>query len=308
MKLTHLKHNQIDFERWDAALANSHQPIIYANSWFLNIVSPNWEALVNNDYSAIIPLPIKKIGGVKLIIQPPFCQQLGLYINNNKLSEHGCFQLNKLPFATIVLQSNTPLFKKGSYFSERSNFVLPLRKDFKQLKQDFKQNTKRNIKKAKSYNQTVEKTTCVDTFMHFFQQHPPYEMSQKNRDLLKQIIETSLIKKAGTIWMVKDASNNILCMAFFLEAHHRLTYLSGLSSPNGLEKKSMFLLINQLIKEEANSNKIVDFEGGNIEGIARFYKGFGAIEDNYINYQHPFLKHLVTARRWIKGARKAKNR
>ena len=43
----------------------------------------------------------------------------------------------------------------------------------------------------------------------------------------------------------------------------------------------MFLIINQLVKEYAEKNILLDFEGSQIEGIARFYKGFGAVNQPY---------------------------
>lgn len=43
----------------------------------------------------------------------------------------------------------------------------------------------------------------------------------------------------------------------------------------------MFLLIDEFIKQYASRNMILDFEGSNIEGVARFYAGFGAKPFNY---------------------------
>jgi hypothetical protein len=43
----------------------------------------------------------------------------------------------------------------------------------------------------------------------------------------------------------------------------------------------MFLLIDELIRQNAEKKIILDFEGSQIEGIARFYKGFGAENQPY---------------------------
>ena len=43
----------------------------------------------------------------------------------------------------------------------------------------------------------------------------------------------------------------------------------------------MFLLIDHIIRQEAGKNTILDFEGSKIEGVARFYKGFGAKNHPY---------------------------
>ncbi len=43
----------------------------------------------------------------------------------------------------------------------------------------------------------------------------------------------------------------------------------------------MFLLIDEFIKDNSGTNLVLDFEGSNIEGVARFYSGFGSKPFNY---------------------------
>ena len=45
----------------------------------------------------------------------------------------------------------------------------------------------------------------------------------------------------------------------------------------------MTFLLNYYIENNLNSNKVLDFEGSNIAGVYRFYKGFGAVENNYLH-------------------------
>lgn len=293
MKLNHLTNREIDFQRWDTALAKSHHPYIYASSWYLNMVSPNWEALVNEDYSIIIPLPIRKVLGIKIIVQPPFCQQLGLFSTISQYAEESLYFQRSLPFATLVYQTkNLFLKEKNLIVKKRVNLILPLQKKYNLLIKEFNQNTKRNTKKAKDFQQKIEKTFCANTFIDFSQEHAPYSLSVKNWGVLKCIVESSLKNERGTIWTVTNSDNSPLCMAFFLHNYDRITFLSGHSSPLGFTQKSMFLLMDHVINRYAESDKTLDFEGGSLEGVARFYKGFGAVEENYYVWQSPFLKQL----------------
>ncbi len=301
MKLRHLKNSEIDFEKWDAALTDTHHPLIYANSWYLNIVSPNWEALVNEDYTILVPLPIKKVLGIKFIVQPPFCQQLGLFSEKYANCEVAKFSSQRLPFATIIYQTKNLCFKKRDRLTkERSNLILPLQKEFSQLFKAFNQNTKRNIKKATKHPQKINQTFCAETFIKFSQKHAPYSLSLKEWEVLKRIVEVSLNNKIGALWTVTNTNNTELCMGFFLNKFNRITFLSGHSSPEGFEQKSMFLLMDHVIKSHAESNKILDFEGGSLEGVARFYKGFGAIEEIYYIWQNPVLKPIVLMLNWLR--------
>ena len=301
MKLRHLKNSKIDFKRWDAALTETHHPLIYANSWYLNIVSPNWEALVNEDYTILVPLPIKKFLGIKFLAQPPFCQQLGLFSTEYTKCEEVSLEIGALPFATITYQTKNICFKKKDCLTKkRNNLTLPLVKEYAQLFKAFNQNTKRNIKKAAKHPQKINQTFCAETFIDFSQKHAPYSLSIKNWRVLKRIVEVSIKNKTGALWTVTDTNKTTLCMGFFLNEYNRITFLSGHSSPEGFEQKSMFLLMDHIIKTDAESNKTLDFEGGSLEGVARFYKGFGAKEEIYYAWQNPILKPIVLILNWLR--------
>ena len=47
--IQYLEHNQIDKKKWDATVEECGN--IYAYSWYLDIVHPGWEALVEEDIS-----------------------------------------------------------------------------------------------------------------------------------------------------------------------------------------------------------------------------------------------------------------
>ena len=59
LKIFYLKHTEIDKERWDAAIGVALNALPYAYSWYLNAVSPGWEALVSEDCDYVMPLPVK---------------------------------------------------------------------------------------------------------------------------------------------------------------------------------------------------------------------------------------------------------
>ena len=79
MQIKHLQHKDIDYARWDECITQSHNQLTYAHSWYLDIVSPNWEALVTENYEYIMPLPVKRKYGIPYLVQPIFVQQLGVF-------------------------------------------------------------------------------------------------------------------------------------------------------------------------------------------------------------------------------------
>jgi hypothetical protein len=62
MQLHYLTHNKIDFAKWDMQLASCSNTLIYAQSIYLNTLCKSWDAIVTEDYTYIMPIPIKKKG------------------------------------------------------------------------------------------------------------------------------------------------------------------------------------------------------------------------------------------------------
>jgi hypothetical protein len=63
--------------------------------------------------------------------------------------------------------------------------------------------------------------------------------------------------------------------------NQRISYLFPASLERGKLQSAMFLLVDELIRNSTGRYNWFDFEGSMIEGIARFYSGFGAINQPY---------------------------
>ena len=77
-------------------------------------------------------------------------------------------------------------------------------------------------------------------------------------------------------------SNGVLISCvLLLDDMKRVTYLVPVH--NNLSKKNgaMTLLITTIIRKFQNSDYILDFEGSMVNGVASFYKSFGAEKEVY---------------------------
>ena len=72
-------HNEIDKTRWDRLVEQSPISFPYWKSWYLDIVSPNWKAVIYNNYQFVLPLPKRKKFTFNYIFTPDFTQQLGVF-------------------------------------------------------------------------------------------------------------------------------------------------------------------------------------------------------------------------------------
>ena len=55
------------------------------------------------------------------------------------------------------------------------------------------------------------------------------------------------------------------------------------SNEQGKRSRAMFALIDHIIDKYSDTGLVLDFEGSNIKGVARFFAGFGAEQHDYYN-------------------------
>jgi hypothetical protein len=285
MTIKYLKQKEIDKQKWDRCIDKSVNRLIYAKSFYLDIVCPNWDAIVIDNYAAVMPLPHKSKFGIKYIYHPFFAQQLGLFYSENRNNNVESL-LKYIPrkFVKYELSCNYSNYFKGKKV-EHINHILNLNKSYNQLYKSFNTNTKRNIKKSNPlfFSKNIE----VDEFINLKKANNINNLNEENFKTLKRLFIELINKKLAYIAGITD-NNNLIAAAFFIEYGNRIIYLFSASSNKGKEKRAMFKIVNSIIAENANCNKILDFEGSMIDGVARFFKGFGAEVEKYFRINSNF--------------------
>jgi len=273
MKIKHLTHNEIDFQKWNETIVNAHNSLVYAESWYLDIVSPKWEALVLGDYEYVMPLPVKRKFGISFLIQPPLTQQLGIF--SNQIIDENIVELfiKKIPYRSYHLNLNEQnLYSKGVL---RPNLLLHLNNNYQTLFSNYSTNTKRNIKKAHESNLKIKKNLFPDEFLEFYHNtEKNYPTEPENR--VNNLIKTTFDKEKLTIYGAFNKNDQLISALCLLLAPKRLIYLLPVSNKEGKENSAMFRIVDEIIQSYASSYLILDFEGSKIENIAHFYQGFGA--------------------------------
>lgn len=283
LEIKYLKHNQIDKYKWDSAIENTQNGLGYALSWYLDIVSPNWEALILGDYEVTMPLPVKKKYGLRYLIQPPFCQQLGIFrkTDDEEISaEFLKIISSKFKFTAINLNFNPDL-----EYNEKTNFELNLSPTYDSIKSNYSTNTKRNIIKAKKQDLNIVENIPVLDVWNFKKENPANKLSNWHYSKLLNLVETAKSKGIGESYGIHNSMNELVSAVFLLNYKKRLTFLISSSNNEGKEKSAMFLLIDWIIQRYAGTKMVFDFEGGSIGNLARFFSGFGAAPIKYYHYK-----------------------
>ena len=103
--------------------------------------------------------------------------------------------------------------------------------------------------------------------------------------------------KKGRLIGVENEKGKFCAGGFFVYGKNHIINLFPASTDEGKQNGAMTLLIDFMLKENEQSGKIFDFEGGSISSIGRFYKGFGAAEVNYFRVKINQLPWLI---KWMK--------
>lgn len=277
-----LHNSAIDKQKWDALVQCSPCADVYALSTFLTIVCPDWHGLILNDYEAVMPLPVKRKVCLKYLVQPIFSQQYSIYSQRSLLpNELNLFRTEILKFKSIRINLSMPLF--GSE-KQRWNYTLDLSKSYADLVSAYSENARRNCKKAQENNLECVQTNSVDSVLQFF-----FTMDeQKNYTQHEKQIRSLVNACESEVYEARRGEEKY-AVAIFLKTNSRLYYLFPASSVLGKKYSAMFLLIDTLIRKYAGSNMILDFEGSEIDGVRRFYEGFGAVGNPYYFFEKQIL-------------------
>jgi len=285
MKTEIIEHRDIDIGRYDECIRRSEAGTVYAMSWYLDIVSPDWSLIMAKDYDFVMPLPIKTKFGIKYIIQPYFCQQLGVFAKTNLNEEVFDSFMKALPYKYTNIQLNTSNKIRPNAKKLRPNYVLKLGRDIEEIQSSCKKNCIRNIKKAKTFEQRIEETDA-EAYIKFISKNASDILNMEMLQLLNELIDRSLENNAGKVLTVM-CGGLVVAAVFIVFFKSKIYYLTPVSSPEGKQMQSMSLLIYHLIEKYCQKFEYLDFEGSAIKGVANFYAGFGAVPEYY-----PLLKKV----------------
>jgi hypothetical protein len=296
MKWYHLKNYEINKILWEKSILSATNGNLYAYSWYLDIVSPEWEVIVSDNYDFIMPLTVKKIFHFKILQQPIFAQQLGVYVQHisliNKFKEITEYLIKTFPYINIQLNKyiSPDLIDKNANTNilTKINYELDLIPSYEYLWKKFNENTRRNIIKSRKEKIYIKiNHLSTETFVNFIRRNlneKVRNLKEKEYQKITEIVSFTRKNNISKLYSVHNSDGGVIAASLFVFSHRRAYYLFASSNTEGKNKRAMFLLLDEFIKNYSENNIILDFEGTMIPGLARFYSGFGATPTNYTNW------------------------
>ena len=302
MEIKFVNNKDIDLKKWDNAIEESVNGLVYASSWYLNIVNPDWTALIAGDYEIIMPLTFKKKYGIQYLYKSFFSQFLGVFYKNKNHIDYVKLFINEASKYYKFIEINLNVLNSNfyaDYCSLKQTQVLSLSNDYEFIKNNYNKSLRNNLRKANSedltINQEFDCKALIPLIKLMYKDRQVYSIIRKDYIDLENIVNYAVANGLGEIHYAYN-KDEICAAAFFLKWRNRATLQTGVNDI-GKNTRAIFKLIDNYIYQNAGSNLLLDFAGSNIPGVKYRNLGFGARNEMYYAIR---LNNLPAPIRWLK--------
>lgn len=287
MEFKLLKREEIDDKRWNGCVHFALSAPPYGYTWYLDVVAPEWEGIVVDEYKMVMPVIRAKKWGIAYSYQPFFTQQLGIFtsqaIDQRIVDEF--FKRIPKDFRWIEMALNENNFApKNVDVKKRQNYLLDLKPAYEDIRKKYSGNILRKLKKAKKAELFIDKQIRPEELADFYRKHTANKIADfkdSHYYMMMRLIYQILHYHMGFLVGVRDKNNNLLAVNCILQHPQRVINLMPSSNEQGNKNGAMAFLLDFVIQQRAGNYQFFDFEGSMIPGVAQFFKGFGARPVDY---------------------------
>jgi hypothetical protein len=307
---TYLRNHEIDYAKWDDCVQASPQCLVYALSWYLDIVSPGWDAIVlkaNGGYSQVMPLTKLRRIGIAYLQQPVACQQLGVFSRNGPVHAE-----ELAPFLSAVVMNfrysinyslNTgnypsPQFSpKGITLNPCLTHHLDLSVGYETIYQHYTQDRRMNLKRAQRANLRIVTGHDIEPLLGIFKKYTAHRIyggvAPHTYQLLSRLFVKLTEKGLATLWYTYGASGEPNAGCLFVEFKNTIIYLFNAATQEARRDNGRTLMIDAMLQKNAGRQGVFDFESPEETSIAQFYESFGAQAKPFYSLSFNNLPFLV---------------
>ena len=246
-------------------------------------MADNWDAIVVNNYEAVLPLPFRKKWGIKYVYHPAFVQQLGLCTTNKNISLVDILPEIKKYFKYADLYLNFTNINIEHTIS-KTNFTLKLSNHYSYYTENYKNDLKKNLKKStKEFLEYRNDSSIEEAIVIYKKIYEDRHISIKENDYNNFITLCKKIASDNKAFTrsVYDEAENLLAIGLFLLHNNRIYNVMNTTTAMGKTFAANHLLFDKLIEEFCNSNYTLDFEGSELPGVKSFYENFNPKNEPY---------------------------
>jgi hypothetical protein len=284
--IVYYKNNEIDRDQWDNCIKNSAGAKPYAYSWYLDIIAPGWEALVDDDYDSVFPIPAQRRFGIQYASTPKFIQQLGAYAPDKPPSSAINEFVEFMPenFKLTDLCVGQKLDYHGYKVIEKSNFELNLAPGYDKLWERFTPECRIHIAHPSKKKYEVTEDISPEELADLCLKNKGLNIrrvKQTDFDRIVSLMHYCISNKKGKISGVRATRKKIAYGVFRINLPGRITLLLEANTLGGIQKHIGYFVINEIIREYASTAVKLDFAMVHDRSAVNIGASFGA---TYVPY------------------------
>ena len=300
--IRHLPHTGIDLRKWDHCISAAPNGLIYAYSWYLSEMAPNWDGLVLGDYEAVMPLPWNRKYGFYYLYQPFLCASLGLFGNNidaGLLRRFFEAVPRRYKLWDMYLNYGNFISVPGYDLYQRISHVLDLNPSYEALYEGFRTSYKTLLKRFDKLGYSVQKNVPIADVLKLTKEKlvPVANVKETDYENFHRLYDRLYSEGRALNYGGYSPKGDLLASAVFLFSHKRAYYIVAGNHADGRTVGASHQVINAFIRDHAGQELLLDFEGSDVHNIAFFFKSSGAQEERYPGL---FYNRLPPLLRWLK--------
>lgn len=268
-----LRYNEIDFRKYTQCLESSEQIKYSASKIFLDVTSKKrWDLLVYNDYEAVMPIPYVRKYGIKVVLNPMLCQQLGVFSKKDDVLLNEAF-LDFLKNNYLIRvyhfndhnQFNSPIERK-------KNFII-YPDSYEKVFANYSPKRKRKLRLGEDILSDSEIRIISFNEAKLFIENNMTGLAKRNdvhgfTRIFKIFYDFKKLTFCAFYYQ-----NQIINLISVYSDYKTLALLGTFNEKDFIKISGSSVLIDDMIKKNIETAAF-DFEGSEVPSVEEFFRGF----------------------------------
>ncbi|MFQ3297269.1 MAG: hypothetical protein ACI9JT_000395 [Polaribacter sp.] len=296
--IQYVKRKDLEVLKYNECIENSVQSRIYAYSWYLDIVADNWDVLVQDDYTAVMPIPFRRKFGVNYVYPPFWLLELGFFSLKDSIDYKAFFKVLFGEFKSIELRLNTKnnIEASESFLIEKQMQTLSIKEDYEAIFNGYRKDRKKDLRKSKKID-LIEKWNddpqkLIQLFKANVGKRTPY-IVDKDYKVLSELMKICIKKRVGEVLSIYNSESKLVASGFFLKHKTEVTILVSSTDFDNRKNGENTYLIDRAIYKYQKTFGIFNFGGSSMQQIAKYFLSFGAKTSQYQQVKYNNLPYLI---------------
>ena len=266
---------------YDKCVGSAPNGLIYAMSWYMDIVCPGWEILSTDDHTSVMPLPVSRSFGRKVLRQPEFAWQLGVFSTQVPSPEVIQHFIRSIPPAYRLRKLCLNKFNivNGSRARFQNTAELDLIRPYGQIRARYGPAARKRLELASSRSLSYLSNISVHDMLMFAYKLDLFgkqRLNPRQISVLRLIATNAIRYRSGQVWAAYDTYNNLIATILFLVFRGRASMLHAAASSEGVESGGIEYIIDRFIEMNAGENLVLCVDNPSNRKLMDLLNGFGS--------------------------------